>query len=966
MAEIVLPPGNEGPVNDGERRVLQYLADTLPGAFSLHPNLQVAVGNGELVECDIIVLGPDCLWIVEVKDFANKVVVGEQEFSVNDEPRRHPVAQTRLKAQKIKTRLAVNPNLADVWIQPLVVLARRPASLEIAAAMQPFVVLHDRARNVIEDPTLIGLHRGRLPADKLERIRGRLALESSARRRRTTYGAYRTSELLSHGQDREWWLARQEVMGTTVLLEVVRISPVWPIADQARRRNEAYRAAKVRARVGAVPLLLTPETAFNADDGSVVVVHPNDPAPSLEDVIDSVREKPDDFKRRILNRIATAVDYCHTKDVVHRTIGPHCIFVPPSGNAKLGGFSRALVETTSGSTVSPSDWGALGASFWVAPEHSSGGAGAEADRFALGKLAEYLWPNGVPADLSAAVKVLLQGRPEDRNVTPRELALLALPAALPPAPPRTAVRIGAEALLEERYRVVEQLGVGSSGTVWRARDVLADMEVALKVYESLDAGAAVMREYQALLDVNHPNIVKVRNATTIEGRWVLISEFLDGPSLREAMPPLGNARSIDEAVSTALRVLAALKVIHPDVHRIIQLASLEIRSNEEDIELDRLRATGLTHRDVKPENIILVSSDRPVLIDFGLAAVGSVGEAGGTPAYRPAGVAFDHADPDIDLFAVGVILHELLTGHHPYADDDPVTGEFLVDPQLPQPVRLVLERACSPRFEDRFRTAQEFIEALVALGVELVPMRMPEPPAVELMGQIRNAMFERRWDEALQLCPASWVAVREKIDELRRLESAAAVDPPLLEVNGFALSYIETREFRTERDLSGHEVGPGTVRSYLVKGPSGEMLEILDHIAATGERWIGVGQTFETSLPLARLGQGLRMGLYPVDGGLMAELKQARVKDGLWSTAVKADQAELDAGAGADVEASLRAHGATGVGTRAEVLGDPSKRRNYMCMTVPSDNLDAPSVAHFLTKVLPLANGYVANEHEDA
>ena len=74
-APVVLAPGNPGPVNEGERRVLEQLAANLPDSFELHPNLQVAVDRGALVECDIIVFGPDCIWVVEVKDLAGEVVV---------------------------------------------------------------------------------------------------------------------------------------------------------------------------------------------------------------------------------------------------------------------------------------------------------------------------------------------------------------------------------------------------------------------------------------------------------------------------------------------------------------------------------------------------------------------------------------------------------------------------------------------------------------------------------------------------------------------------------------------------------------------------------------------------------------------------------------------------------------------------------------------------------------------------
>ena len=957
MAIVHLAAGNEGPVNEGEQAVLAFLAKNLPDHFELHPNLQISVGRADLVECDIVVLGPDCVWIVEVKDLAGQVKVDEHEFWVNGEPRRHPVAQTRLKAQKIKSRLALMPELGDVWVQPLVVLAREPATLSIAPTMTSLVVSKQRALAVLADPTLVDLQAGRLPAAKLAKVRGRLAIDSSIRKPRAKFGAYRATELLSSGADRQWWLASQEVMGTSVLLEVIQIDPALPAAEKERRRNEAYRAAKVRARLGAYPWVLTPETAFNSDDGAVVVVHPNDPSPSLDERSAEALVQSDDFKRRVVARIAAAVDFCHSKGVIHRTIGPRCIFVPVNGNARLGGFSRARFDGSSGHTVRPESWGALDTDFFAAPEHYSGSVGPEADLFALGSLIEFLWPDGAPAALAEAAQILLDVEPSRRRVSAKELATLALPAAAAPAPV-AAPKIATGSMLDDRFLVGEKLGGGASGTVWRATDTLLGLDVALKVYEGSDAGAELMNEYQALLDLHHENIVKVRYAGKVSGRWVLISEFLDGPSLRAAMPPAVAALTFDQAASTVLKVLSALVAIHPDMPRIVELAEKADRSDDEERELERLRGKGITHRDVKPENIILVNGDRPVLVDFGLAAAGAVGASGGTPQYRPAGAAFDHADPDLDLFAVGVVLHELLTGEHPYTDRDPVGGVLAVDPGLPIGVRELLARACSPRFEERFRSAQDFIQALVALGVDEVPMPLPPLNVTERMKGIQNAVAERRWEDALALCPAEWKPIREMIVARQELDQAADEQEPLLEIDGFSLRFVETRRFTTAANTAGVEVGPGVARVYLVRGPAGEMLEIVDRTADTGERWVSGGDMFETPMPLSRLRQGLRMSVNKIDGGCMAELRQARISnDNGWSNLFQASATEMDGGAGVDVEATLRAFGATGFGTRFDVVGEAGVRRNYLCMTMPEENEDAPAVAHFLTKVLPLTKG---------
>ncbi|MFN6122411.1 MAG: protein kinase domain-containing protein, partial [Actinomycetes bacterium] len=694
-ATIVLMPGNEGPVNDGERRVLNHLRDHLPQGFELHPNLQLGVGRGELIECDIIVFGPDCVWVVEVKDLAPRVVFDEHEFLVGNELRAHPVRQTRTKAQKIKSRLAADPALAGVWVQPLVVLARQPLMLDVHHTMKPYVATMDRAVQVISDPTIVNVPRGRLAGDLMTRAKARLSLNAAARRPRPRFGPYSSQELLSQGEDRAGWSASHEVMGTPVLLEVIEIAPLLPRDEQDRLRAEAYRAAKVRAQLGAYPWVLAPETAFNADDGSVVVVHPDDPSPSLEDSDDLIASWTDEIKRRFVARLASTVAFCHDRDVIHRTIGARSIFVTAANTAKLGGFGRASIARTGTATVTPRDWGALGLGEWMAPELASGQADREADLYALGKVINHLWPGGAPMDLAEAATVLTDPNPAKRTITARALAELAAP--MPPPPAAAAAAVATEgAMFGDRWLLQQKLGGGASGTVWKALDTNFNVVVALKIYEHADAGDEVQREYQALYDVWHPGVVRIRDGLKVGGKWALASEFLDGATLRAAVVPGNEPLSWDAAATITMKLLSALQAVHPPMPRILALTVKSDLTDDEQIELARLRSRGMVHRDVKPENVVLVADRGPVLVDFGLAAAGPAGAPGGTPQYRPPGIAFEGSNPDLDLFAVGVMLHEMLTGRHPYTDSDPIGGTLQIAPELETPIAALLGRACSP------------------------------------------------------------------------------------------------------------------------------------------------------------------------------------------------------------------------------------------------------------------------------
>ncbi len=941
-ARIVLAPGNPGPVNDGERRVLERLTAELPDGFELHPNLQVTVGHGGLTETDIIVFGPDCMWVIEVKDLAGEVVVGQHDFVVNGEPRPHPVSTTRLKAQKIKSRLAVHPDLTKVWIQPLVVLARTPRTLRLDPTMTKHVVTIDRAAQVIGNPSSIGLLEDKLPTSTRELAKSRLALGTQARTPRSRFGAYLAEEKLSENGPLRWWRARHEVFATEVLLEVLTFDALADAETKSRRREALLRAARVGRLLGAHPNLLAPETAFTADDGSLVVVHPISPNPTL--AATDVEELDDAAKRRVVAGVARLLAHCERRGVAHRTLGPGVVHVAPNGTSRVAGFAHARVDRAPGATVAPSDWSALGGDFWMAPEHLGGDVEHPADLFALGKLIEALWPDGPPADLADATTSLTVAKPADRKPSAAEVSALAVRAE-PVKPQPTA-----GATVAGRFALGRRLGSGAHATVWQASDVVTGHQVAIKLFESDDAGDQLVREYDALLDLDHDAIVKVRDATKLDDRWALVTEFLDGPDLRAVMVERG-AVDVEEGVPLALRLLDGLRHLHPDTDEIERL----IAADDDAERLARVRSKGFAHRDVKPENIILVEGRGPVLVDFGLASRPGDGVSGGTAAYRPPDVVPDGSDPDVDLFAVGVILHELVTGRHPYSGRDPVTGDFDVSGDIPPALASVIERACAPKHADRFVSASHFIDELAVLGIDDRPLPEPSLDIVDQLRQIENAIADHRWDDALELCPEDWDSVRDRIERRRGLDEGAEERTPLIDVDGVSLTHVGQRPFATAKDTGGNETGPGVVDTYLVRGRANEIIEVLQYRSADSTTWVQGGDTFQTGMPLERLGHGLRLST-SVDGDrMLIELRVARfTNDEGWSNLFQASVAELNEAAGTDVAAILTRFGGEQVGTREEVAGETGRRRNYACVVGHADAEHLPAVAHFVTRVLPL------------
>jgi serine/threonine protein kinase len=299
-----------------------------------------------------------------------------------------------------------------------------------------------------------------------------------------------------------------------------------------------------------------------------------------------------------------------------------------------------------------------------------------------------------------------------------------------PAPDPSEVRssVGAKAadyavgdVIEGRFEVLGILGDGGFSKVYRVRDDVEDEERALKLFDNAAGYEAVRREIGALRKIHHRNVVEVfwADRTTL-GDWYLITEFIGGEPLNEFMT--GPRRLRDrEAVDVALDLLDALVAFHPD-SRLKQLDAKRRDSDLSEAELHEwmeLKDKALVHRDVKPLNIMLTRTGAK-LLDFNIASrVGDpVYTQSGTPPYQPPDAGLTRWDVSTDLFAVGVVLYQLLCdGEHPYPNSRPMLDEPLIDPRAFRPdlnpaLAEFLIKACASANVDRFSTAADMQLAL--------------------------------------------------------------------------------------------------------------------------------------------------------------------------------------------------------------------------------------------------------------
>jgi serine/threonine-protein kinase len=270
-------------------------------------------------------------------------------------------------------------------------------------------------------------------------------------------------------------------------------------------------------------------------------------------------------------------------------------------------------------------------------------------------------------------------------------------------------------LIAGRYEVEELVGTGGMSSVYKARDMLLERNVALKVLhehhlEDEEYVERFRREARMVAQLSHPNIVTVIDRGEADGRPFIVFEYIDGQTLDKLVSRRG-ALPIEDALEIAIASARGLAFAHRH---------------------------GLVHRDVKPQNILLNGDSRPKVTDFGIArsldvkkGVTQTGTVLGTSNYiAPEQASGDGASAQSDVYSLGVVLFELLTGRVPFEGENFVTVAMKhinepapsvasrrgdVSPRLAAAV----DRALAKNPRDRFPTMDAFAAELEACLAEL-------------------------------------------------------------------------------------------------------------------------------------------------------------------------------------------------------------------------------------------------------
>src|SRR5947208_11127428 len=258
-----------------------------------------------------------------------------------------------------------------------------------------------------------------------------------------------------------------------------------------------------------------------------------------------------------------------------------------------------------------------------------------------------------------------------------------------------------DTLFDGRYRIQRKLGAGGMADVYLAEDQELGRRVAIKILNGRHANddqfiERFRREAKNAAALNHPSIVSIYDRGEAEDTYYIAMEFLDGRTLKELIVGRG-AAPINVAIEYARQILSALRFAHRH---------------------------GIVHRDIKPHNALVDGDGRVKVTDFGIARAGTsqmteTGSIVGTAQYlSPEQARGGEVDPRSDLYSLGVVLYELLTGKTPFDGETPVEIAMKhlstppkppskLRPDIPRELDMVVMRALAKNPDERYQSADE-------------------------------------------------------------------------------------------------------------------------------------------------------------------------------------------------------------------------------------------------------------------
>jgi eukaryotic-like serine/threonine-protein kinase len=358
-------------------------------------------------------------------------------------------------------------------------------------------------------------------------------------------------------------------------------------------------------------------------------------------------------------------------------------------------------------------------------------------------------------------------------------------------------------LVDERYKLDRKIGTGGMADVWLAEDTELDRKVAIKILHDRFAQdkefvERFRREAQSAAGLQHPNVISIFDRGEIDGTYFIAMEYVEGPQLKELVK---GGMGIKDAVDFVRQILSAARFAH---------------------------RKGIVHRDLKPQNVLIDDEGRARVADFGIARgessdITGTGSVMGTAQYlSPEQAQGKETTPRSDIYSIGVILYEALTGRVPFHGDSAVAVALkqvseapkrpsAINPQVPPALDAVVMRALAKDPDQRFKDADAFLKALDA--AEKAPDQ-PRPEdtaafaAVSPEGERTDRPEEEEPEEERDRGIGRWVAIAILVAAVAALVAFALTRPERVDVPDVIGQPVSTAQERLDAEGLESDIKP--------------------------------------------------------------------------------------------------------------------------------------------------------------
>jgi serine/threonine protein kinase len=766
------------PANDSERRAIAALRDGLPQGYVVIHNFELRVGR-QVYEIDLAVVAPHCLYVADVKGTRGQIeVYGAKWYPENHAPFNSPLAKLRTHAKVLKSLICdahpTRPELKRIYVHAAVILTAPDAKL-----VDPNQV--DR-HDVTDLAGCVGYFqsKGTIPQNFATDIRQfhnsifkaltpQVKPKSSAAR----FGSWEVEEKLGGTERYTDYRAHRASSagaagGVKARLRVYASDPYQETKDREAERRLIENAYRALERMPGHPHILNVRDFFETEEGDRFVLVTEDVAgrPLSQHV-----RRPDlaltfDQKLTVVRGVLGALAHAHGAKVIHRRLTPDAILVGADAEPRLCEFDYARggqrTTTIAGQIGEEFDTPYLAPECYLDPEKAS----PLSDLYAAGAVfyelltgqppfvsfdqmldCDAVFPQhaselqgDLPKGLDGWLQKLCSFKREDRHQSaPEALEDLervlaasgggaqAKPAAEKPSEARQPVaQLDYNALAEgtelsRRYVVKERLGGGGFAVAYKVFDSWGGVPRVMKIVtrDRISQFDRFRKEYQTLLrlqDHPHPHVVKLIHGDTLsDGTLFILFDYLEGLTVEKCLED--KSLSLEDACEVLRQTAEGLRHLH---------------------------GRGIYHHDIKPSNLLWTEQGVKIF-DFNVATTDAdAGAGGGTRRYLPPDYdADDEQTPaekvDRDLYALGLVFYQCVTGRYPFDAPTPPPKQPPRDPRESEPGRelspelaQLMARVIAPARADRFPSAALLLEALQGVK-NLRRLPAPEPGAGETL-----------------------------------------------------------------------------------------------------------------------------------------------------------------------------------------------------------------------------------------